>query len=373
MSAAGDVTGDFTTHVVMMPVAEQSPASEVGRLEFDLQNEINLSLVVSGFRATVHGHFGLAGLEDVILTLGVTVGNLNVASQLVFGRFDDDDTIPDKDQPSFIKQRVTSTFNFGGVSLENLAIVEDTNFPQSPAYAFGDVFTISGQTTSGVSIEAQSGICADASTNSIKKHSWTFSVVPECHQEPKPNLVYNFEKLTISGIPIASDITGKAVVECVQVQACELTQTILVSGGVVPLSATFTIEDLFRFQFESVTLTFSSGPGTLSVTLDDAGDISLIAVRLGPTINADTNPATLNVAGSVEPGEGVTSGSIGIEVTRDFLDFEAEATFADGPPAEFDGVEFGVDATLKPLEIEATLSFNPDEMVEVESFWTVTF
>ena len=372
-SARADVTGNFTTHIVMMPVGEQSPSSEVGMLEFDLQNEINLSLVISGFRTVLHGHFGLAGPEDVILTLAAVMGSLDLETQMVFGRFDNDDTVPDKAQLSFIKKRVTATLNFGGVTLKNLAIFEDTNFPQSPEYAFGDVMTISGQTTSGVSIEAQSGICADATTNSIKKHTWSFSVVPECHQEPKPDLLYTYEKLTISGIPIAAGITGKAVIECIQVQACELTQTILVSGGIVPLSATFTVEDLFTFKFGSATLTFSSGPGSLAVTFDDTGEISLIVVRLAPTINPDTNPATLNVDGIVQPGEGLTSGSIGIEVTRGLLTFEADANFSDGPPASFDGVDFSVDADIDFVEIEATLSFEPGQMVEIESYWTVNF
>ncbi len=373
VDASADVTGSFTTHIVMMPAGDQSPASEVGMLEFDLQNEIDLSLVVSGFRTTFHGHFGLAGVEDVILTMSVLIGSLDVETQMVFGRFDDDDTIPDKDQISFIKKRVTTAFNFGGVTLKNLAIFEDTNFPQTPEHAFGDVMTISGQTISGVSIKAQSGICADTTPNAIKKHTWSFSVVPECHQEPKPDLLYTYEKLTINGIPISSSITGKAVVECIQVQACELTQTILVSGGIVPLSATFTIEDLFTFSFGTATLTFSSGPGSLSVTFDDTGDISQIGVQLAPTINPDTNPATLDIDGNVEPGAGLTSGSIGIEVTRGLLTFEADANFTDGPPATFDGVDFSVDATIDFVEIEATLAFEPGQMVEIESFWTVNF
>ena len=373
VSAQADVTGDFTTHIVMIPAGEQTPSSEVGMLEFDLQNEINLSLVISGFRTTFHGHFGLAGVEDMILTMAVLIGSLDLETQMVFGRFDNDDTIPDKEQLTFIKKRVTTTFNFGGVTLKNLAIFEDTNFPQTPELAFGDVMTISGQTTSGVSIEAQSGICADTTTNAIKKHTWSFSVVPECHQEPKPELAYTYEKLTISGIPISAGMTGKAVIECIQVQACELTQTILVSGGVVPLSATFTIEDLFTFTFGTATLTFSSGPGSLAITFDDTGQISLIVVRLAPTINPDTNPATLNVFGNVQPGEGLTSGSIGIEVTRGPLTFEADANFSEGPPASFSGVDFSVDATIDLLEVEATLSFEPGEMVEIESFWTVSF
>jgi len=373
VSAAADVTGDFTTHIVMMPVGEQSPASEIGRLEFDLQNEINISLAVSGFRSTFHGHFGLAGLEDVILTMAAMIGNLNVESQLVFGRFDDDDTVPDKDRPSFIKQRVTTAFNFGGVTLENLAIFEDTNFPQSPAYAFGDVFTISGQTTSGVSVEAQTGICVDTDVNSIKKHTWSFSVVSACHQEPKPDLLYTYEKLTVNGIPIAPEITGRAVIECVQVQACELTQTILVAGGVVPVSATFTIQDLFTLELGTLQLRLTSGPGSLSVSFSDLGEIDSIAIDLAPTINADTNPATLSIDADLDPGAGLTDGAIGIEVTRDFLNFTADASFEDGPPADFDGVEFGVDAEFAPIELEATLTYTPGEMVKIESFTTVTF
>ena len=371
--AQADVTGSFTVHVVMMPAVEQTPTSEIGMLEFDLQNEINLSLVVSGFRTTFHGHFGLAGVEDMILTMAVLIGSLDLETQLVFGRFDDDDAIPDKEQLAFIKKRLTTTFNFGGVTLKNLAIFEDTNFPQSPQYAFGDVMTISGQTTSGVSIEAQSGFCADTTSNSIKKHTWSFSVVPECHQEPKPDLLYTFEKLTINGIPIAPSITGKSVVECIQVQACELSQTVLVSGGVVPLSATFTIEDLFTFSFGTATLTFRSGSGSLSLTFDGAGEIDNVSITLGPTINPDTNPATLNVDGSLEPGVGLVDGAIGIEVTRGLITFEADANFSDGPPATFEGVDFSVDATIDLLEVEATLSFEPGELVQIESFWTVNF
>ncbi len=373
-----DVTGSFTTHIAVSPQVlteeGQTPSSEIAPLFFDLQNEMNVSVILSGFNTTLHTHFGLAGLEDAILKFGVTIGSMDWQSELVFGRFDNDDTIPDKSDPSFIKQRVTTTFTVGGATLKSLAIFEDTNFPQTPEFAFGDVITISGQTASGITVRSRTGFCANRSANAIKKHTWTFSVAPGCHGEPKPNLVFAFENLTIRGIPIAPSITGKAVVDCVEITDCGMTQTLVVAGGPVPVQATLEWKDLFALSFGSASITFSSGVGSLIIDFDSLGSLSGISVSISPTINPDSNPATLDIDASVTPGQGLTSGSAAIEISRGPYTLEFSAEFGNGPPAQFEEASLGVETSMFGfIDFESTATFSKLSLVTIESFFTINF
>jgi len=84
-----DVTGSFTTHISIHPVCTGFPAewlegcpgpweTEIQPLWFDFQNEINITVVISGLSTTLHSHFGLAGVEDVTLNYAATLGALDI-------------------------------------------------------------------------------------------------------------------------------------------------------------------------------------------------------------------------------------------------------------------------------------------------------
>lgn len=415
--AWGDVTGSFEMH---LGLPTQSLASEIGMLEFDLQHEINLTVALSGLRTTFHSHFGLAGVEDVILISDIVIGSLDLESQMVFGRFDSGDPIPDKDKLAFIKKRVTARISLGGVRLQSLAMFEDTNFPQTSQFAFGDVLSLRGQTTSGINVTARTGICATKGSNTIKKHSWPYSVDPDCYSTPKPDLIFNFEDLNISGVPLGEGLTGDAAVTCNppppgqrlvtgpeadddddgaidedpeddvdndndgQIDedppkfrsfpgTCEMINTLRFSGGIVPISGSVFWKDVFTFGFGGARMTLSSGVGTLRLRLDDTGNLNLVSVELAPVLNPDANPASLRIRGSLSPGKGLTSGSVGLRVSRDGFDFDARANFSGGPPASFRNARFRIGTTIGQIDVETSATFTLDGLARSDTYLTLSF
>ena len=409
-SAQADVTGSFETHIGVLP-AQTPSGEEVDILQFDVQNAINLTVVISGLSTTLHSHFGLAGVEDVQLSYAATLGALDINGQFVFGRFAGvcaasfaliggspaecipgfvvNNTVPLTDDLLFIKKRVTMGISLGGVTFTNLAMFEDTAWPETltptthqtsdQEFAFGDVISLSGQTPSGVSISATTGICASRTPNVIKKHAWKYEVNPDCYAErseveEKPNLFFDFEELNISGVPVASGVTASAEVICEQTTACSMTNTFSFSGaGPIPFSASFYFTDLFTLAFGGADLTFTTGPGTLVVGLSDTGELEVIDLDLATTLNPDTNPATFSIDTSFTPGVGLTSADVGLAISRSGVDFAIEASFAGGPPAEFDGVSFSVGTSLGVVDVNTSATFGAFGFEQSNTTLTISF
>ena len=436
-SAQADVTGSFSTHIGVVP---QTTATEVEALDFDIQNAINLTVVISGLSTTLHSHFGIAGVEDVQLTYAATLGALDINGQFVFGRFAAsclavgpnclrafifNNTVPQQSDMRFIKKRVKTSISLGGVSFENLAMFEDvtTNGPvvedsvqpgvdtvfggmpsaptwgQTPVYGFGDVITLAGQTPSGVSIEASTGICAELHPNVIKKHSWPYRVNPHCAgvefentgtaEDPswtinnsnflKPDLMFDFETLNITGVPIASGVTSNAFVNCVRTTQCSLTNTFNFSGtGPIPFSVSFFFQDLFTFAFNGAELTFSTGAGELIVEVLADGTIGAVEVDLSTTLNPDTNPATLNVNANMTPGVGLTDADISLAITRSNVDFSIAADFSasDNPAinaADFEDVTFSVGTTMGAVDVSTSATFGAFGFISSDTTFTLSF
>jgi len=412
-AAQADVTGSFTTSIgVDLPDSVQSP-TEQEQLEFDVQNELNVTVVISGLSTTLHSHFGIAGVEDVALTYAATLGALDISGQFVFGRFAGfcaipgggpfapgcpapfitNVTTPVASDLLFIKKRVETSISLGGVSFQNLAIFEDVNFPNDNVgfetyeeadqeFAFGDVLTLSGQTPSGVSITAETGICASRSPNVIKKHSWPFEVNPTCHpanqqtpsQTAKPELMFDFETMNISGIPVASGVTASANVVCVRTTDCTLTNTFDFSGASpIPFSASFVFTDLFTLAFDSASLTLSTGPGTIVLDFADTGELELVDLDLSTTLNPDTNPANFSIAADFAPGTGLTDATVGLDISRSNVDLGLDAVFDGGPPATFSEVTFDVATTVGAVEVSTSGTFGAFEFQSWNSSFTINF
>jgi len=373
-TAQADVTGTFGTHIALIP---QSTASEISLIDFDVQNELNITAVISGLSTTFHTHFGIAGVEDVIVTTNATLGALDIQSMLVFARFPFGDIDPFYDELHFIKKVVTANIQLGGVSFSNTAVFEDTNafVSQSDAYAFGDVLSIAGQTPSGVSISASAGFCMQLIPNSIKKHFalLPYSVNPDCATTPKPDILFDFETINISGVPVAPSVTGSANITCVTVNACVLTTTFDFAGGPFPFSATLEFTDLLSLDFGGAVIAFTSGPGVLTLEIQPDGTLGVVGVSIVTVLNPDTNPATLVLAANAVPGVGLTDAIVDLSIQRAGLTFGMTAVFAGGPPAQFAGVTFSLDVPGPLLSIETETTFDSAGLVLAEIWLTVAF
>jgi hypothetical protein len=373
-TAQADVTGSFGTHIALLP---QTQASEISLMDIDFQNELNVTAVISGLSTTFHTHFGIAGVEDVQVTSTATLGALDVSTKLVFARFAFGSIDPFYDSLHFIKKVVRASLQLGGVQFTNTAVFEDTNafVSQTAAYAFGDVISIAGQTPSGISIAATTGICMQQIPNSIKKHfnivPW--SINPDCATEPKPDLLFDFERITISGVPVAPNVTSSAVINCVTVNACSLVTTFAFSGGVIPFSTSFTFIDLLSLDFNGATIVLTSGAGTLSLQIGPDGSLGVVAVSVVATLNPDTNPASLTLTAAAVPGVGLTDATVTLAIQRAGLSISITATFTGGPPAQFSGLTFQLDVPGPLVSLSSNAVFSAQGLLIANIWLTVTF
>ena len=374
--AQADITGFFETHIEYIP---QSTAREISLHFFDIENDLTVNYLVSGLRVSFHTHFGIAGVEDVILTSSASLGSVELKTLLVFARFPSGSLDPFYPTLHFVKKQVTTDILLGGVSIENVATFEDTAafISQTPEYAFGDVVTIVGSTPSGINITAQAAFCKERIANAIKKHVIApYSVNPDCATEPKPDLLFDFERVTISAVPIAPNVTGGAVIDCVKVQACNLRTTASITGGIVPFQTDLVFLNVFDgIVFNGAIVNFTFNVGTFSILFGADGLIAQTRGVLAVTLNPEANPADFTFRFTVVPGLGLTNVVMGLAITRGPVRFSARANYGGGPPPPivFQELFFDLTVTADGFELSAASRFEPDGLIEGSIDFTIFF
>jgi hypothetical protein len=374
VESRADITGFFETHVLFLP---QTTTSEIAPQFFDIENDLTANILLSGMRTTFHTHFGIAGIEDVIINSNVVLGVVELNTVLVFARFASGSLIPFYPTLHFLKKQVTTEIFFGGISIENVATVEDTAafISQTTAYAFGDIVTIVGSTPSGITVASQTSICKERVANVIKKHVIApYSVNPHCATEPKPDLLFDFDRLTISNVPIAPDVSASAVIDCVRINACVLTTTFTITGGAVPFQTQLSFRDaLTAIRWNGATITFSFPSGTVSIIFGADALIAQIRGVLAVTLNPAANPADFTLRWTVIPGLGLTDAVIGLAITRGAIRFSARADYGGGPPLRFEELFFDLTVVAGRYEFRAATRFEQDALVEGVIDFTVFF
>lgn len=366
-TALADVTGHASFHVGALP---QTTTSEISSLDFDVQSDVTTTLTVSGLAASLHTHFGLAGIEDAILSINATLGAFNILSQFVFARFPAATYVPA--DLRFVNKQFGVEMSLGGFSIGNTLWIEDTGWPQSPAIAVGDLITIRGQTISGITITSKTGICLDPAHNKIKKHVLgDVTVSPDCVMEPFPNLLFSFERFSVEGIPWAPGITSEVFVECLGVFSCDFSKTVTVRGGFIPFSVRSNWHGLFNL--ENVVLTFSPGLAELTMHLQPDGTLGPTIFRIYGTLNPDQNPASFSTRAFLIPGKGLETVTSDIQVVRGNLELNMTTVFSNGPPVGFNAVVFDVTANVGALEVRARSTFTPKGLDQGDVWTTVRF
>ncbi len=418
-TAKADVTGSFGVAIDFSPIPcqqvvvgpAQTPVNlgdqpcEVTVYKFDFQGDLNVNVAISGLTMGFHSHLGTTGLEDVLLTFAATLGALDVNDTFVFAQpygwivAGDGQLIPAcyENAPGsgecdllFVKKRVEASISIGGVTFSNLAILEDTTFPpfydplflrfglELPVlkptgatytsadqnFGFGDVVSVSGQTPSGITVSGTTGICASLDVNNIKKHRWNYMVNPDCAAgtqtpSPKPPLFFDFETLSISGIPLAADLFVDFDATCEGPGFdCSFGVTAIFTGSPIfnPIIAFFSFDTPAGFSFDLAFLQLPAGPVTFTLWFDDTFDLFRVDMRLGTTLNPDTNPASLDVFARVEPGTGLTRLDITLSVERAGLSLSATSRFS-GTPATLSAVILGLQAEAGVIAVGADVTY----------------
>lgn len=355
-AALADVTGFFKVSVDIIPQTTSVGSTPV---QVDFQNDLTFTLQLGYFGWNFHGHGGVTGLEDIITSIFLAGGGFRLESSFVMSQaFQNIFTASGFAIPSclpitpgsgqcglfFVSTRLLTSLSFGGVTFTNLAIFEDTVFPdpnlakmpgaaynaQSQAFGFGDVISFTGQTHGGVTINASTGICAQNQPLQLKKHDLDYSVNPDCAPGATTSLpfFFDFESLSITGIPIAPGVIGGVAIECITIFACSYSNSLSVTGGPIPFSASFMLSDLMTFSFQSVAVTLTQGAGSLTLQVGSGGAISLSSIDLAFLLNPDVNPARLNIFLSGAPGLGIDSLNISLNALRAGLETTAIVEFS---------------------------------------------
>jgi hypothetical protein len=287
----------------------------------------------------------------------------------------------------FVKKRVEVSIPISGVTLSNLALLEDINFPecnvvpletcvakpqsgvytaQSQAFAFGDLIEISGQTPSGITVTGRTGICFQNKSNLIKKHFFIGTVNPDCVEgaqtpSPKPPLFFDFESLSIEGVPLAADILMSTTVFCSQpTYACTFGVSLTFSGAVIfnPITLSLSFSTVTGpFTFGGLSLSLPAGVATITITFDAAFNLTSITASLNATINPDTKPGTLTATVTLIPGTGLTSMTLRLAVTRSGLTFSAVAAFS-GTPVVLTRVTFNLSAAAGVVTLRSAVTYS---------------
>lgn len=360
-----DVAGFFETQIEIFP---QSSASEIGLIDLDVQNDITVNISLSGIRTNFHSHFGIAGVEDVIVTANSAIGFVELSSVFVLARFASGSTTPFYPTLHFLKKQLSTEISIGGVKIENVATIEDTSAftSQTPAYGFGDVISLGGTTPSGVTVSSQTSICQERVANTINEHVLApFSVSQECATEPKPDTLFEFERITVANVPIDVDVTASAVLDCLRVNACNLTTTFTISGGIIPFQTQLFFREVFdiiEWNGASILLPFDFG--FLSIIFGSNALISQVRGVVAVTLNPEENPADFSFRFTWIPGLGLTNANASLAITRGPLRFSARATFSGGPPLEMDDLFFDLTTSSAGWQLAAATRMRTDQLVE---------
>ncbi len=156
----------------------------------DFTSNLQLSVTLSGLTAAADLGFGTTGLEFAVLTADAILGVFDFTAQTVFAAaFGPQNEILANGDISFVKKRVRVRFNLFGLTVDNLAIFENTKFThpfpdnatalnaiQSPVYRFGNLLRLDGRTDLNIPLRMTIGICADpAKANRIKNRIFSGS------------------------------------------------------------------------------------------------------------------------------------------------------------------------------------------------------
>lgn len=351
-----DVTGSFDLDITLTPEGTQT---EAVKLEIDLQSNLQVNITMSGLTLGADLGFGTTGVEFAILSLTTNLGALAVFDQFVFaapfgctnfpggGQCAGNNVIPIGDGDGntvvdnavgFVKKRIQLELNIAGITLTNLAIFEDVDFPdinstnnhehdhfgagdvydlsgtntlvddQTPTFGFGDVITISGQTVSGITVTGATAICASGN-NVIKKRSFTYEVNKACTAQfgdpgitaleggAKTPLLFEEETLNVEGI----EIGGVTIdINTTFVPLSPLTADIIAQFTILDLAdvtTTLSSNNITNLSLSRITTSVSSG--NLSLTLvDDGGNLQFeeVTAVLAMVLNPNQNPADLTIS-----------------------------------------------------------------------------
>lgn len=430
-----DVGGSFDLHISMQPMGTQT---ESVKFFFDIQSNLDITVTLSGLSIGADLGFGTTGVEFAVISLNTSLGALAVDDTFVFAMPFGSTAHPncgggDTGCPGntvfpmgdgdgdgaydgaigFVKKRIDLELNIAGITLNNLALFEDVDFPdingsnnhehdhftsgvycvscndsvvdnQTPTFGFGDVISISGQTVSGISVSGTTALCASG-TNTIKKRHWSWEVNKACTAQfgqtttaieggAKTPLLFELETLDISGVEIGginfdASLTFKPL--------SPLSAVISASFDVLDLAsvdATLTSNNITNLSFAGLSITVVTG-NLIIILDDDNGDLTFDGTTaiFNTTLNPNQNPADLGIV-LVTNSAGITFAQVSLGIQRGILALDTSSSFAGSGNLAWVGTDFSLSVDYgNGFAVTADLSFSPSGLSGVDLNLGLTF
>ncbi len=430
-----DVTGSFDIDIALDP---QTNAFEAVIFDIDLQANLQVNVTLSGLTFGADLGFGTTGVEFAILSLTTNLGALSVFDQFVFappfgcdafsagggdntsgtvigqcagqfvGPIGDADGDGESDNAvGFVKKRVEMELNIAGITLNNLALLEDVDFPDIhgagggthehdhflasetynfaggtdgtdniidnnvPTFGFGDVITLSGQTVSGISVTNIAGICADAQdVNRIKKRSFTGEVDNACAGDSdaidgtsEALLAFTVEKILIEGVEIGG-VTIDTALEFRPGEGVSANFTLGFSvAGLANVTVFASSDNITNLTMSQITTVVSADNLTLTL-VDNGGDLTIDTVTgtFAVTLNPNQNPASLSTVIETSQGVGVTDLQTTLTVSRSGLTLSSTTAWSGDGSLDWAFTSFSLSAEAGALNFGADMSFSSTGM-----------
>ena len=435
-----DVQGSFDIDITLSPMGQQT---EAVKFNIDFQSNLVVNITLSGLTFGADLGFGVTGVEFSILSLTTNLGALSVFDEFVFAAPFGCTNFPATNSQcaggdvspigasgghnvvdnsiGFVKKRIELELNIAGITLTNLAIFEDVDFPdiqgggatsphdhdhfvpgsatgvyfvdqvdsvvdnQTPTFGFGDVISITGQTVSGITVSGSTAICASG-RNYIKKRNWKYEVNKACTAQfgmnttpiesgAKTPLLFEEETLDVEGI----EVGGVTIdVSTTFKPLGPIDSTITASFSVLDLAnvvATLTSDNITNLTLSKITLAITSG--NLSIDLvDTKGDLSIdqTTATLSVVLNPNQNPADFVASITTKAGTGVTSLSLSLGISRGALSLDTATTFSGSGTLAWSKTSFdlGVDGG-GGITFGASFSYGPTGMGDASITLGVVF
>lgn len=353
---AADVTGAFEINFILTPEVEAAQTEAVKFL-IEPQTTLQVDFTLSGMTFGTTLDFNNQGVQQAVLELDALLGALMFNVELTFGQ----DNPPGNVQ--FVSKKVTTAWNLGGFTFENLAIYEDTSFnnitaPQTPAYQFGNLLTIEGQTTSGLRVTSMFSLCVERGRVTCEDIQ-----TPSGGVLPNELLRFSFYETRVSDIELGG-ITWDIDMRYQADEPFELgisTQTDLL--GFATLFTDLAFIDALRL--DSAFIFADLGVGRLSVLLDENLDIFSASF----THQVRFDETTLRFRWGVDP-LGLDSLTASLSTRLDDIRFLASARYRrpedTDPFILFDTATFSLSYSVNALSIEISTQIDADGLNDFE-------
>jgi len=192
-----EISGRYDLNTRMLPVPatlvseiQLDAPAELTLLKFGIESSLDLSLTYGPLTTHLNTALSIPGLERFILDLAMPIGPAAATCEMWFAvpfetvtdinHFQNWVVIPPGDL-QFVTARFTTSGDVGLLSIHNLFMIQDVNFPnpsrdfgslqyptQSQSFHAGDILTIKAEVYPGVTLTSVTNFCATSAGTSVK-------------------------------------------------------------------------------------------------------------------------------------------------------------------------------------------------------------